>query len=332
MQDPQALAEKIIPITLSHIHREFPNYLPVYLETAGSFISPQTRHPAFYGSFDWHSSVHSHWQLLRAIRTFPTANFVAPARQALTISFETANLETEYAHFQRHPNFERPYGWAWYLQLCAEAQAYGFQSWIDALRPLEKFIVERFMAWLPKLSRPTRTGTHQQTAFALGLAYDYATATENNSFQQIIHSTAHRFYAQDKNAPIQYEPSGLDFLSPTLATADLMRRVMDTPTFSTWLTDFLPPNPELVEGLSPVTVTDPNDGQDAHFGGLNLSRAWMLQAIAAALPPDDPRSPTLTILAQSHKDAGIPYALRTEYMLSHWVPTFAIYLLTLKSS
>ena len=328
------LVEQIIPITLSHIHREYPNYVALSMDEAVDTLAPHMVFPTFYGSFDWHSSVHSHWQLVRAIRTYPYAKFVPQARAALSQSFVAEKLAGELTYLQAHPFFERPYGLAWLLQLSAELREWHPTpveiGWLEALKPLEQHTVQAFKAWLPKLNHPIRTGTHRQTAFSLGLVWDWATIAQDEEMLALIRACVLRLFANDINAPLAFEPSAADFLSPALAEADLMRRILPSTQFAHWLTAFLPMLPTTPNSnwLAPVAVTDPNDGQDAHFGGLNLSRAWMLEGVAAALPEGDERREVLLNSAEIHRQAGLPYATRTEYMLSHWIPSFAVYLLT----
>ncbi|MGB1252419.1 MAG: DUF2891 family protein [Candidatus Promineifilaceae bacterium] len=326
--------EHIVPITLSHIHREYPNYVALPMSEAVGTLAPHMLFPAFYGSFDWHSSVHSHWQLLRAIRSVPYGSFVAQAQAALSASFDPAKLAGELAYLQANPYFERPYGLAWLLQLSAELREWHPTAletgWLNALAPLEQHVANSFKTWLPKLNYPTRTGTHRQTAFSLSLVWDWATVAGDNDMLALIRTQAKRYFYDDVAAPLAFEPSAADFLSPSLAEADLMRRVLDAETFEAWLSAFLPmlPTNGNAQWLAPVAVTDPNDGQDAHFGGLNLSRAWMLEGVSAALAETDSRQVGLRASAAIHRQAGLPYTTRTEYMLSHWIPSFGIYLLT----
>ncbi len=218
------------------------------------------------------------------------------ARAALGKSLTKENLAAEAAYLrgEGRASFERPYGLAWLLQLSAE-----LREWDDAearemlanLRPLEEAALERLNTWLPKLSHPVRIGEHAQTAFALGLLLDYARSAPNEEFAELLRGKAREFYGADKNAPLAYEPSGEDFLSPILGEADLMRRVLAPAEFGKWLTDFLPQLPAKADASwLPVAVSpDPSDPKLAHLDGLNLSRAWMLEGILSGLPKDDPR-------------------------------------------
>ncbi len=310
------MLNSIIPITLTNIEREHPNVV----------ISPRRQHPIFYGCLDWHSAVHSHWQLVRAIRVAPDAPF-APAVLALLDKQlgNAAGLAQETAFMTAHPRYELPYGWAWLLQLCAELHEWGGnQTWRDNLRPLEALAAQRIKLYLPKLAYPLRSGMHRQTAFAMTLIWDWAQIVGDDAMLRLIDEHARHWFANDENAPFAYEPSGTDFLSPSLAEADLMRRLMSQDAFIAWFGRFAP---DLTRLPKPVAVSDPSDGQLAHFAGLNLSRAWMLEGIAAQLPVGE-RQASLLNSAEKHRAAGLDYATSDEYMISHWVPSFAVYLLT----
>src|ERR1700730_8422741 len=289
-------AVRFANLALACVHKEYPNKLSHTLNSDADVAPPRKLTPAFYGCYDWHSSVHGHWLLARLVRTFPDASFALPAREALRQSLSIENIVQEgvYLRAEGRASFERPYGLAWLLQLVAE-----LGEWDDPqaremaanLRPLEEAALERMNGWLPKLSHPVRIGEHAQTAFALGLMLDYARSTGNESFAKLLIDQARKYYFADKNCPMAYEPSGEDFLSPCLAEADVMRRVLPPAEFASWLKEFMPQIPTAGKAdWLPVTVSpDPSDPKLAHLDGLNLSRAWMLEGIMSVLPADDPR-------------------------------------------
>jgi hypothetical protein len=291
--------------------------------------------PAFCGCYDWHSSVHGHWLLVRLVRTFPDAPFASAARDALKKSLTAENLEQEaaYLHGEGRASFERPYGLSWVLQLCAELrewddpQALGMSA---NLRPLEHAAVERLKTWLPKLSNPVRIGEHDQTAFGLGLMLDYARTVGDDSFAKLVSDCARKFFLADKNCPLAYEPSGEDFLSPSLGEADVMRRVLSPNEFAKWLKDFMPQIPTKSDASwLPVAISpDPSDPKLAHLDGLNLSRAWMLEGIMSILPADDARRPALQAAADAHRRAGLAAVTGEHYEGGHWLGSFAVYLTT----
>ena len=328
-------AERFAKLALACVHKEYPNKISHNLNSDADVAPPRKLTPAFYGCYDWHSSVHGHWLLARLVRTFPNAAFAAPAREALRQSLTADNLaqEAAYLRAEGRASFERPYGLAWLLQLVAE-----LREWDDPearamaanLQPLEQAAVERLRDWLPKLSHPVRIGEHDQTAFALGLILDYARATGDTRFTDLIVSKARQFYLRDKDCPLAYEPSGEDFLSPCLGEADLMRRVLPSREFARWLRTFLPQISPARKGswLQPVVSPDPSDPKLAHLDGLNLSRAWMLEGIARNLPKGDSRLPAIMAAAEKHRRAGLAAVTGEHYEGGHWLGSFAVYLVT----
>jgi hypothetical protein len=328
-------AERFAKLALACVHKEYPNKISHSLTSDADVAPPRKLTPAFYGCYDWHSSVHGHWLLARLVRTFPNAAFAAPARDALRQSLTADNLaqEAAYLRTEGRASFERPYGLAWLLQLVAE-----LREWDDPearamaanLHPLEQAAAERLRDWLPKLSHPVRIGEHDQTAFALGLILDYARAPGDASFTDLIVSKARQFYLSDKNCPLAYEPSGEDFLSPCLGEADLMRRVLPSREFARWLRTFLPQVSPASKGawLQPEVSPDPSDPKLAHLDGLNLSRAWMLEGIARNLPKGDNRLPAIMAAAEKHRRAGLAAVTGEHYEGGHWLGSFAVYLVT----
>jgi hypothetical protein len=328
-------AEQIARLALEAIGREYPSQLHHVLQSAADARPPRRLTPAFFGSYDWHSAVHGHWCLARLARCFPQAALVAGARAALDRSLcrERIGGEVEYFAGEGREAFERPYGLAWLLQLAAELREWDDRDaarWIATLAPLESIAAERMRAWLPSLPWPVRVGVHAQTAFALGLALDWARVARDRGFAALIVERARAFFGRDFGAPVRYEPSGHDFLSPILGEADLMRRVLERDEYAAWLGRFLPDldSAEAERWLTPVTSPDPADGQLAHLDGLNLSRAWMLAGIAAALPAGEPRIGPLQGAAERHRAAGLAALTGEHYAGAHWLGSFAAYLLT----
>jgi len=330
-----ATAERFANLALACIHREYPNKTGHHILTSDRDVRPPRElTPAFYGCFDWHSAVHGHWMLARLARLFPEAPFAAKARRALAQSLTTENLsrEAEYMQADARSGFERPYGLAWLLQLAAELAEWNdtaAQRWSSAIQPLVDIAVRRLETWLPKLSHPVRSGEHSQTAFSLSLMLDYARAAGRHEFQQLLESSIRRFYLLDRDCPLAYEPSGEDFLSPCVAEADLLRRILNGSEFAAWLDSFLPSIPRDASlWMKPAQALDPADGKLGHLDGLNLSRAWMLNGIIGALPAADPRIPSLQETAEQHARAGLAAVTSEHYEGAHWLGTFAVYLLT----
>jgi len=298
-------AGRFARLALDCVSREYPNKVAHTLRSDADVAAPRVLTPAFYGCYDWHSAVHGHWMLARMARMFPEAEFAEEARAAIARNITPENIagEVRYLRDEGRAAFERPYGLAWLLTLAAELRS-------EVLRPLEDAVLSRFSDWLGELAYPVRSGEHSNTAFALGLVLD----SHRSSF---FVERARTFYLNDRDAPVGYEPSGEDFLSPGLAEADVMRRVLPAGEFAEWLAEFLPD----LSRMKPVVSPDPSDPKFSHLDGLNLSRAWMLWGIAQGRPE-------LRSLADQHAEAGLAAVTAEHYEGAHWLATFAVYLLT----
>lgn len=315
-------AERFANLALACVHKEYPNHISHTMNSDADVAPARKLTPAFYGCYDWHSCVHGHWLLARLARTFPDAPFTPKAREALREDITAANIEQEAAYLRGtgRQSFERPYGLAWLLQLGGELRESDPELAAN-LHPLEVVVNDRLKTWLPKLSHPVRIGEHDQTAFSLGLIID---STDDEDLRKLARDSARRFFLKDKRCPINYEPSGEDFLSPCIAEADAMRRVLPPLEFASWLSAFLPN----VQWPKPEVVTDPSDPKLAHLDGLNLSRAWMLEGIASGLPKNDPRIGAILAAANAHRRAGLASVTGEHYEGGHWLGSFAVYLTT----
>lgn len=324
----ESQAARFARLALECVHKEYPNKIAHSLKSDADVRPPRQLTPAFYGCFDWHSSVHGHWLLARLTRLYPKAAFAADARRALGQSLTASNLaqEVKYVNTEGRASFERPYGLSWLLQLAAELKEFDdaeARGWQKALIPLEQAVIARISQWLPKLGHPIRTGEHNNTAFGMGLMLDYARVTGNAEFGKLVTARVRDYYLKDRACPLAYEPGGEDFLSPCLAEADVVRRILPAGEFAPWLTAFLPK----VE-LEATRVIDPTDGKLYHLAGLNLSRAWMLEGIVSKLPAGDARRRSFTALSEKLKAAGLESVRSEHYEGGHWLGSFAVYLMS----
>jgi len=321
------LAGRLMAIALGHVTREYPNKLDHVLAGPQDALPPRTLHPIFYGSFDWHSCVHAYWLLARLAHRFPALPQAQQVRDlfAAAITAEQVGVELAYLARPVGRGFERPYGWAWLLQLAAELERQDAAGPAAvALRPLAQAFAARVLEFLPKATYPVRTGVHSCSAFALALALDYAQACGDASLARMISGTARRWYLDDADCQA-WEPGGEDFLSPSLIEAECMRRVLPATEFAAWLARFLPrlEHEEPRTLFQPVTVSDRSDGRIAHLDGLNLSRAWCWTNLAAALAAGDPRRAVMRDAASRHLEASLPH-VAGDYMGEHWLATFAL--------
>jgi hypothetical protein len=342
----EAEAARFVELALSCVAREYPNKIAHVMNGDADARPPRELTPAFFGCFDWHSSVHGHWLLARLLRLSPKAAWAERARAALSASLTPAKLaiEARYLEGDGRASFERPYGLAWLLCLAgelrewardpADARAVEARQWSQALRPLEAAAVKRLSTWLPKLSFPVRSGEHSQSAFGLSLMLDWARAAapdpdakdEAQAFEALVRARTKAFFEGDRSCPLAYEPSGEDFLSPCLAEADAMRRALSATELASWLDRLFPG--EALASLKPALVSDPSDPKLAHLDGLNLTRALMLEGIASALPPKHRLQKTLRAVAEEHRKAGLKAVTGEHYEGGHWLGSFAAYLVS----
>ncbi len=330
---PGVVEDRFARLAFNCVHRQYPNKISHVMNDDSDVKTPRALTPMFYGCFDWHSAVHGHWLLVRILKSTDSIPQQDALRSKLALSFTASNAQAELAYYTQkgRASFERPYGIAWFLQLVAELHESDdaqLIEWRNTLAPLEDAIVRQISQWLPKLAYPIRLGTHNQSAFAFGLMLDYARTVDHRELEQLLVDKIRLFHMNDRNCPLDYEPSGEDFLSPCLMEADLMRRVLSSDDFSAWLDGFLPnlPLDGSSEWLQPGVVRDATDGKLVHLDGVNLSRAWALEGIASALPEGDPRVASLRSSADIHRGTGLAAVSDAHYAGSHWLASFALYL------
>ena len=320
------LAAWFAGVALGHVRREYPNKPDHVLAGPDDARTPSALHPVFYGSYDWHSCVHSHWMLARLLRRFPDLPVAADIRALFDEQFVADKVAAECAYLSAPTarGFKRPYGWAWLLKLAEELALHDDKRWSQTLAPLAEIFAQRFRDFLPLATYPVRAGAHFNTAFGLRMAADYAVAAQDAALAALLRDTGRRWYGQDADCPAWGEPSGDDFQSPTLIEAECMRRLLPGSDFPSWFARFLPriAQREPAALFRPAEVSDRTDGKIAHLDGLNLSRAWCWRSIAASLPPGDARA-TIEESAERHLAAGLPH-VAGDYMGAHWLASFAV--------
>jgi hypothetical protein len=339
MNTSQSLTEKqashFAALALKCVSREFPNKPEHVINNASEVKSPKALHPAFYGCYDWHSSVHGHWMLIRLLKTFPGLPESAQIRDALNANLTAENIQQEVT-YMKQPNrqsFERTYGWAWALKLAEELHQWNDpdgKKWAANLQPLAETLSKSYRTFLPKQTYPIRTGVHPNTAFGLAFALDYAKTVGDRELESLLSERSRTYFGNDVDYPGAWEPGGEDFFSAALMEADLMRRVMKPSEFASWFHKFLP---EVAKGgpkalLQPAIVTDRSDPKLVHLDGLNLSRAWCMRSIAASLPANDPARKALSSSADQHATAALAHVASGDYAGEHWLASFAVFLLS----
>ncbi|MET2985301.1 DUF2891 domain-containing protein [Aureibaculum conchae] len=321
-------ANRLATLPLGCIEVEYPNKLNQTIGSEDDLQTPKALHPAFYGCFDWDSSVHGHWSLVSLLKQFPKLENSAETKERLLKNISKQNILTEVAYFdgEHNKSYERTYGWAWLLKLAEE-----LHTWDDEtartlennLQPLTNLIVKKYLEFLPKLKYPIRVGEHTNTAFGLSFAYDYAKTVNHTELKTLIEKRARDFYLNDADCPISWEPSGFDFLSPCLEEAALMKRVLSAPEFKSWIIKFLPQLSDKNFTLAVGEVSDRTDGKLVHLDGVNFSRAWSLNKIAEGLPEYS----HLQNIANQHINNSLPNIVGDSYEGGHWLGSFAIYAL-----
>lgn len=326
-------ASHLASLPLKCIEQEFPNKTNhTSVSDSDHVLLPKQLHPAFYGCFDWHSSVHGHWMLVKLLKEFPSLPEAGRIRSTLnhTLTAEAVHQEVKYFELPLTASWERTYGWAWLLKLDEELLNWNSaeaKTWHAALQPLVQKIVTIWKEYLPKQTYANRTGVHPNTAFGLVFALDYARTVKDTAFEKAIIASTKKLFAKDVNAPALWEPNGSDFLSPCLEEADLMRRVLTPAAFQTWFNRFLPLKSLQHLTILPV-VSDRTDLQIVHLDGLSFSRSWCMKGLAETLPATDPRKKLLMHSAMHHLSNALPNVVSGNYGGEHWLASFAVYAIT----
>lgn len=326
-----AQASEFARLGLANVHREFPHLLSHALNGPDDARTPRELHPAFYGSYDWHSCVHQHCILARLARLFPDLPERAEIERTLRENLSAENIlkETDYFRAPGREFFERPYGWAWLLKLSEEMLRYD-PALAANLAPLVGVMRAGLLAYLPALTHPVRHGVHNNTAFAVKLALDYARAADDQELKLFCTSRMAYWFGHDTDYGAWWEPSGEDFLSPALTEAEVMAAVLPPDNFSRWLSRFLPNlhTGEPTKLFTPVRVSNPSDPKIAHLIGLNLNRAWCWRRLSLALAESDPRQGRAREAAVRHLEAALPMIDVNDFNRAHWLASFAVYALT----
>ncbi|VTU02654.1 Putative uncharacterized protein OS=Verrucomicrobiae bacterium DG1235 GN=VDG1235_3555 PE=4 SV=1: DUF2891 [Gemmataceae bacterium] len=328
-------ASAFAKLALKGASKEYPHKPGIVFAGAADVKTPKALHPAFFGCFDWHSSVHGHWLLVRVLKAYPDLPEAKEIRAVLADHLTGANIKAEADYFSRNDakSFERPYGWNWLLKLAEELHTFDdpdAKRWSANLKPLADVIATRYVEHFPKQTYPIRAGVHSNTAFGLSFAHDYARTVGDAKLRGAIEERAVAYFDKDHDAPARWEPDGADFLSPSLCEADLMRRVLPPAEFAAWFAKYLPgaEKGEPKNLFEPATVTDRTDPQLVHLDGLNLSRAWCMRSVLAALPKDAPARGALAASAAQHAEAGLKHIASGDYAGEHWLASFAVYMLS----
>ena len=337
-QAPEDQLLRLIKMPLKNIFVEYPNKTSHnILDSLDARLTPRDLHPAFYGSFDWHSSVHSHWMLAEILSTYPDISARGEIIAAFDEHFTEEKMRGEAAYFDRKlsGNYERTYGWAWLIKLSEQLHHLAEHStdkalqekakgWATHVDILSDKIVAKWKAYLPKMTYPNRIGTHSNSAFALAFAIDFARARGDKEFEQALIAKARQLHLGDKKAPAEWEPNATDFFSPTLMVADLMTRVLPQREYVRWLSTYFTP-----QGINRLCekpiVSDLTDYTIVHLVGLAYTRAWTMARISGYLPQGHPLKARFARTSAQMYAHGMDQIFRSDYGGDHWLATFARY-------
>ena len=328
------MASKLASMPLKCINQEYPNKTAHVINSEkDAILTPKELHPSFYGCFDWHSSVHGHWMLVRLLRTVPDLENKDKIISILDESFSPVKIKEEASYFTKYQvaqNFERTYGWAWILKLDEELARWNHPKakiWHQNLKPLTDEILRLWKAYLPKQTYPNRTGVHPNTAFALSFAIDWAREVEDKSFEKELSEKAKIFYLNNVKTPAYLEPDGSDFFSPSLEIAELMSRILPQKDFEKWLNQFY--EKRSLENIEQIPIiSDVNDYQTVHLVGLSFSKAWAMKNIINTLPEKNAIRKRFEISREKFIENSLPIIFQGNYGGDHWLASFAVYAIT----
>jgi len=322
-------AGRLAKLASNCILTEYANHIMHTMQSDKDTGTPSQLHPAFYGCYDWHSSVHGHWLLVKLLKEFPDLPGKDSIVKAIDLTLTPANIAVEISYLKApgRISYERPYGWSWLLKLTTELSTWDSpmgEKWFGILLPLAQQVVQNYKTYLPGLYYPLRRGVHANTAFGISFALDYARAMGDHEFEKLLTERSRFYYLSDKNIPASWEPEGDDFFSPSLIEADLMRRVLSKEEFQKWFAAFLPELPVSLQ--HPAVVADRSDPTGVHLDGLNLSRAWCMSDVAKSLPAGSRMALKLRQSGAEHAKDALPHVISENYLGTHWLATFAVYM------
>lgn len=328
------IAARLAKLPLKCLNQEFPNKTGHSADNAtDAVLQPHQLHPSFYGCFDWHSSVHGHWMLVKLLKSFPDMEGHEAIIAALDNSLQPDKLKAEAAYFEKYELgkiFERTYGWAWLLQLDTELATWdnpNGRKWHKNLAPLSRQIMGLWKAYLPKATYPNRTGVHPNSAFAISFAIDWARANADKDFEEALIAKAKEYYLGNTDIPAYLEPDGTDFFSPSLEAADVMLRILPPKEFEDWLSAYYSKR-SWARVLEMPLVSDRTDYQITHLDGLMLTRSWVLKHISDVLPNGHPNKAPLKARSAAFLSMALSTIDQGNYGGEHWLASFAVYALS----
>lgn len=271
-----------------------------------------TGHIAFHGCIDWHSAVHGTWALTAYTRMTADMQYAPFVAQILT----SDNIAAERAFIAARPDFEMPYGRAWFLRLAMEHKlAFGG----DALKPMADDVLASLLATYARRQPDPRSGSYLSDSWALINMHDYAERSQNAAAYEIVRDWVRQHFVQYEGG-CDYALENGHFMAVATNWAWLVSRVLDTSAFDDWAESFFARS-----GL-PQPVIQPVNW---HHHGLNFSRAWGLWGLRAASGSAKAKDAYLAAyLAHVRTSYDNPELWRGSYRgVGHWVPQFGMFAL-----
>jgi Protein of unknown function (DUF2891) len=267
-----------------------------------------TGHPAFHGCIDWHSAVHGVWALTAYARM--TGDKQDAPLIAATLG--TGKIAAERNYLRAHPDFEMPYGRAWFLRLADEQLASGD----DSLKPMADEVLASMLAYYRKRAPDPRRGSYASDAWALINMHDYAAATSDATALAAIRGWVEAHFVKNQSS-CDYALETGEFMAVCTNWAWLVSKVLVGQEFDSWASAFFERS-----GL-PRPVLQPVNW---HHHGLNFSRAWGLWHLYAASGQASARQAFLeAYVAHFRQTYERPQQWRGSYEgVGHWVPQFGM--------
>jgi hypothetical protein len=314
-----------------------PHYYFRALRKKGDTDGPRDVWPSFYGCYDWHSSVHNHWCMIKLLKTHPNIPEAAELRQRLSESFTAENILEEVEYVRTHENglFEFPYGQSWALKVADELHSWNdpmAKQWLKNLMPLTNYIAQVHTLVWKEVDDVKLSGSHDSPAMGLSFAYDYAVAFGDKKLQKVVSAAAMKYYGKMENVAITNEPYEYDFMSASLLVADLMRKVMKPDKYVKWCKGFCPDLFQANNVKIPLQIkrSDKHDGYESHWDGYHLNRIWCLNGMLKSIPEGTLDEATKKEWVRAMNDMW-DYAQESigkgNYDIDHWLSSFSVFAL-----
>jgi hypothetical protein len=298
--------------------------------------------PSFYGCYDWHSSVHNHWALIKILKHYPDIPEAKEIRERLNKSFDGSNIKAELKSIQLFDEdssslydvFEFPYGRSWLLKVADELLRWNdttAQRWYLQLKPLSDYLADRYKTTWLEVTEPVYTGEHHTSSMGISFALDFARTAGDKELENLMKEKAILFYQDKKGFDLSKEPFGYDFMSKGLLVCDLMRKVLQPKEYEKWIKTYVPQLFDIsaVDYALQIKETSSHTGFAAHWDGFHLNRIWCLNGIMKSM--GDTVNSKIRNKWKTRQLAFWNYAQTSigkgNYDIDHWLSSFSVFAL-----